>query len=164
MEEIITYVEMTAPGDLVPSGPVDGVALEGIDASSPWIRPLCVEIGAAHGWRSVTRDDDGWAEWLADPRRRFWLVRAGPEVAGFVATRRGEGGDAQITTFGLRPSFIGRGLGGYALTLAVGEAWRLDDAVTRVWLRTSNLDHPAALTNYRRRGFRVYRTEVEPAR
>lgn len=161
MEEIITYVEMTAPGDLLSSAPVAGLVLEGIGASSSWIRPLCVEIGAAHGWRSVTRDDEGWAEWLADPRRRFWLVKLADEVAGFVATRRGDGGDAQITTFGLRPSFIGRGLGGYALTLAVQEAWRLDAEVTRVWLRTSNLDHPAALTNYRRRGFRVYRTEVE---
>ncbi|QWF84449.1 GNAT family N-acetyltransferase [Amycolatopsis sp. CA-230715] len=163
MEEIITYVEMTTPGDLAPSAPVDGVAVEEVDASSPWIRPLCVEIGAAHGWRSVTRDDDGWAEWLADPRRRYWLVKVEPEVAGFFATRRGDGGDAQITTFGLRPPFIGRGLGGYALTLGIREAWRLDAEVTRVWLRTSTRDHPAALTNYRRRGFRVYRTEEGPA-
>lgn len=64
----------------------------------------------------------------------------------------------EITTFGLVPEFVGKGLGGYALTLAVTEAWNLTPNVRRVWLHTSNLDHPHALPNYEHRGFRRFRT------
>jgi hypothetical protein len=33
--------------------------------------------------------------------------------------------------------------------------------VNRVWLHTSSLDHPRALPNYHRRGFRTFKTEEE---
>jgi hypothetical protein len=58
---------------------------------------------------------------------------------------------------------VGRGLGGYALTLAVRRAWQAEPEgygpVRRVWLHTSTLDHPNAIGNYCRRGFRLLRTE-----
>jgi hypothetical protein len=53
------------------------------------------------------------------------------------------------------------------LTLAVREAWNVEpldaDAVRRVWLHTSSLDHPNALGNYQRRGFRPYRRVTGPS-
>lgn len=64
----------------------------------------------------------------------------------------------EITTFGLVPDQVGQGLGGYALTLALTEAWQLTPGARRVWLHTSNLDDPHALPNYHRRGFRTFRT------
>jgi len=71
-------------------------------------------------------------------------------------------GNVEITTFGLVPEFVGRGIGGYALTLAVRLAWRLPGA-RRVWLHTSSKDHPNALPNYRARGFEPFHVEVKPA-
>jgi GNAT superfamily N-acetyltransferase len=62
-------------------------------------------------------------------------------------------------TFGLLPEFVGNGLGGCALTLAVQRAWALGPPVNRVWLHTSSQDHPRALPNYHRRGFRTFKTE-----
>jgi GNAT superfamily N-acetyltransferase len=53
---------------------------------------------------------------------------------------------------------VGRGLGTLLLTRAVEEAWAL--GTSRVWLHTSTLDHPAALPNYLKRGFKQVRTEV----
>jgi GNAT superfamily N-acetyltransferase len=71
-------------------------------------------------------------------------------------------GQVEITTFGLLPEFVGRGLGGHALTLAIRQAWQVGaldaEPVRRVWLHTSTLDHPNALPNYRRRGFRPFKT------
>jgi hypothetical protein len=32
-------------------------------------------------------------------------------------------------------------------------------SVNRVWLHTSTVDHPRALPNYHRRGFRTFKTE-----
>ncbi|NIH86822.1 hypothetical protein [Amycolatopsis granulosa] len=43
----------------------------------------------------------------------------------------------------------------YALTLVVEQAWHAAPDVRRIWLHTSNLDHPHALPNYHRRGFRT---------
>jgi GNAT superfamily N-acetyltransferase len=59
--------------------------------------------------------------------------------------------------FGLLDEFTGRGLGAYMLTEAVTIAWKA--GASRVWLHTNTLDHPAALPNYLKRGFRVTRTE-----
>lgn len=69
------------------------------------------------------------------------------------------GNEAEIASFGLLPEFVGKGLGGFALTLGVRQAWALAPSVTRVWLHTSSLDHPRALANYHRRGFRTFKTE-----
>lgn len=69
------------------------------------------------------------------------------------------GGEAEIVTFGLLPEFVGKGLGGFALTLAVQQAWALAPSVSRVWLHTFTVDHPHALPNYHRRGFRTFRSE-----
>jgi GNAT superfamily N-acetyltransferase len=64
----------------------------------------------------------------------------------------------EIAYFGLLPAFVGRGLGGYLLTVATERAWEL--APPRVWLHTSTLDHPAALPNYLKRGFVISRRET----
>jgi GNAT superfamily N-acetyltransferase len=65
--------------------------------------------------------------------------------------------------FGLVPEFVGRGFGGHLLTLGTRLAWETEHpggtATRRVWLQTSSHDHPHALANYRRRGFRIFRTE-----
>jgi hypothetical protein len=71
-----------------------------------------------------------------------------------------QGGEVEIETFGLVPEFIGKGLGGYALTLGVQRAWNLVPGVRRIWLHTSSLDHPGALPNHQRRGFRTFKTEA----
>jgi RimJ/RimL family protein N-acetyltransferase len=69
------------------------------------------------------------------------------------------GGDVEIKTFGLVQEHTGRGLGGYALTLAIRQGWDLVPDVRRVWLHTSTADNPHALPNYHRRGFRTLKTE-----
>jgi GNAT superfamily N-acetyltransferase len=81
------------------------------------------------------------------------------EPAGFVAYDLHPGDEVEIETFGLVPEFVGKGLGGYALTLALRGAWELTPTVARVWLHTSSADHPNALPNYHRRGLRTFRTE-----
>jgi GNAT superfamily N-acetyltransferase len=65
----------------------------------------------------------------------------------------------EIVYFGLLPSMIGKGLGSAMLTLVVQEAWRIEDT-QRIWLHTCSEDHPHALANYEKRGFRLFRTEV----
>ncbi|QFU93010.1 GNAT family N-acetyltransferase [Amycolatopsis sp. YIM 10] len=155
MDEIITYLEMTAPGDLRPAGPVDGLVLDPVGRTSPLIRELHARVGAPHGWSSATRTDAGWDEWLAKEDREYRVIRFDGEAAGATDYVPQDGGDVEISTFGLLPEFVGRGLGGYALTLVVQEAWAVPGA-RRVWLHTSTKDHPNAMPNYLRRGFRIF--------
>jgi GNAT superfamily N-acetyltransferase len=89
----------------------------------------------------------------------FWLLSFDGEPAGLVAYDLHPGNEVEIETFGLVPEFTGRRLGGYALTLAVQRAWDLTATVERIWLHTSSADHPSALPNYHRRGFRTFKTE-----
>jgi GNAT superfamily N-acetyltransferase len=77
--------------------------------------------------------------------------------AGYFELRREADRSVEIVYFGLLDQFTGRGLGGHMLTEAVRMAW--DSGALRVWLHTNTLDHPAALPNYLKRGFRVTRTE-----
>ena len=62
-------------------------------------------------------------------------------------------GSVEINNFGLMPHAIGRGFGRFLLTRSVQEAWAM--GAKRVWLHTCTLDHPSALPNYLKRGFRV---------
>ncbi len=151
---------MTAPSQLTPAAPVPGLTLEQVDRRSPLVPGTMARIGAAYSWRSSSRTDREWGVWFAEhPDRTFWLLSFEGELAGMVAYDLHPGGEAEIVTFGLLPEFVGKGLGGFALTLGVRQAWALADSVNRVWLHTSTLDHPHALPNYHRRGFRTFKTE-----
>jgi GNAT superfamily N-acetyltransferase len=81
-------------------------------------------------------------------------------LAGYYELRRDDEGGVEIAYFGLLPEFIGRGLGGALLTSAIEEAWQMLSLVSRVWVHTCNLDHPAALANYQARGMAIYKQET----
>ncbi|ADJ44072.1 acetyltransferase [Amycolatopsis mediterranei S699] len=154
MEEIVTQLEMTAADQLNPAPLVDGVALRTI-RPGPLIRELHLRIGTPYRWPSASRGDEEWDRWLAAPHREYRLIEYQGEVAGAADFEAQPGNDVEITTFGLVPEFVGKGLGGCALTLVVADAWALP-GTRRVWLHTSTLDHPNALPNYLRRGFRSF--------
>jgi len=74
---------------------------------------------------------------------------------------RHDDGSVEIAYFGLRPEFIGRGIGKAMLTRAADEAWAL--GADRVWLHTCTLDSAHALPNYLARGFTQFRRETYTA-
>jgi GNAT superfamily N-acetyltransferase len=131
-------------------------------AAAPVLRSTYVRIWAAlaSGGRTAWSDTQ-WEEELARPGVRAWLARVGGDVAGFVELEAEPSGDVGIVVFGLVPEFVGRGFGGAFLTLATETAWKLTSrggsSTKRVWVQTSSGDHPHALPNYERRGFRPFR-------
>ena len=100
---------------------------------------------------------DDWKRYLERPELQTWLVTVGGVPAGYFELRDHQDGSVEIAYFGLLPEYVGRGWGGHLLTRAVETAWQRRP--TRVWLHTCTLDHPAALPNYLRRGFRPVREE-----
>jgi GNAT superfamily N-acetyltransferase len=153
-----TYLEMTSPDDLHPVELGDAGRVERVDVCPPsFYRWLYAEVGRHYRWTD-RRDwsDDRIREHLADPGISVWVLYAGGAPAGwFELAVRGEA--TEIAYFGLLPEFIGRGLGKRMLTAAVRQAWQT--GARRVWLHTCTLDDPAALPNYRKRGFREYGRE-----
>lgn len=154
-----TYLEITQR-DALRGGLLNDatVRVERVDDCPPELwRSLYTEVGRQYHWTDrLPWTDDDIRAYLRDPAVSLWLLTVDASPAGYFELRR-NGTDTEIAYFGLRPAFTGRGLGAHLLTEAVQRAWAA--GATRVWLHTSTLDHPAALPNYLKRGFTVFKTE-----
>jgi GNAT superfamily N-acetyltransferase len=169
-EETVSFLEMSSPSELVPGRPPPApleVEEVGGPAGAALLRETNERIGAPHRWRHRTVwSDEQWGEELARPGVHAWIARVDGDVVGLVELEAEPNGDVKIVVFGLVPEFVGRRFGGALLTLATRLAWEITSRdgtpARRVWLQTSTRDHPNALPNYERRGFRVFRTERRP--
>lgn len=70
-----------------------------------------------------------------------------------------EPGECELSFIGLLPELSGQGHGRWLLAEALRRAWR--EGVDRVHVHTCSLDHPAALTAYRRAGFKAIKRAIE---
>ena len=160
MTGTVTHLEMPDPSALRPSVPVPGLTLREVrDPSAN--AALYREVGAAYRWH----DRLGWtaAQWqdyALSPDTRTLLGVLEGETVGYAELVRLPGEAVELRLFGLRPPFLGRGLGGPLLTLATEAAWAWNPA--RVVVNTCTLDHARALPGYLARGFAVERTETRP--
>ncbi len=121
-------------------------------------RRLYRDVGEQWFWHDrLDWSDDELAAHLASPDVAVWEAMTGGESAGYFELQRHSDRSVEIVYFGLRPEYIGRGIGGAMLTRAVREAYAM--GANRVWLHTCTLDSPNALPSYTARGFRPYKTE-----
>ena len=152
---------MRLPADLRPAADAgDSITFRLEAPCDPQLyRRLYRDVGAAYHWTDrAAWTDEEIRRHVSQPEIAIWTAHADGELAGWFELRRvPEDGSVELAYFGLLPAFIGRGLGGWLLTVAVRTAWALDPS--RVWVHTCTLDHPAALPNYLRRGFAVTKTE-----
>lgn len=156
-----TFLEMRSPDELVPApAPRPEPAVERMSVCSvQFFRYLYEEVGRAYQWTDRLRwSDETIRTYLETPGVSIWLMSWEKAPAGYFELRHHEDNSVEIAYFGLLPDFIGRGWGKHLLTRAVQAAWQLGP--DRVWLHTCTLDHPAALPNYLKRGFRPVRKEV----
>ena len=124
-----------------------------------FFRYLYAAVGGPYHWIDrLPWTDDDIRRYLATPGVSLWVLYSGGAPAGYYELKRQEEDSVEIAYFGLLQEFIGRGLGKYLLTEAAREAWR--QGARRVWLHTCTLDGPAALPNYKARGFKPFKEEV----
>jgi GNAT superfamily N-acetyltransferase len=157
----IYYLEMLAPTALRPKEAPDGFDVSKVCPPSPALNRWFYEaVGKDWKWtdRLVWSDDD-WSRYVNRPVLQTWVCKYDGQRAGYFELECQTGGDVEIIYFGLLPEFVDRGLGGPFLTIAVQRAWQIPD-VRRVWVHTCTNDHPAALSNYERRGFKLYKKEL----
>lgn len=162
-DEVLTYLQMISPDELRPASvPADPMYITELDRYSPLIRDITLSIGRAYNWPSQSWGGRQWQAYLDRPHLRHWVALLNGEPIGLLSLDMPPGGDVEVDTFGLLPDYLGRGLGGHLLTLGTRLAWDAAAPGSRVWLHTSDRDHPAALPNYRRRGFREYQLGPGP--
>ena len=88
----------------------------------------------------------------------LFIFYANNEPAGFAEFVR-ENKYVEILYFGLLPGFIGKGLGNYFLQWVIAHAWSYQPEW--IQLNTCTLDHPNALSVYKKAGFRQVKTAME---
>ena len=155
----VWYLEITEEEEFIPSEVVTNLSLEPTDDAAINTQ-FYREVGG--DWQWVDRlnwTDNQWEKWVSRENLRTWITHLGAEAAGYVEIEIQEGGNIEIVYFGLLPLMIGKGIGGGVLSLAIREAWKIK-GTQRVWLHTCSEDHPHALGNYEKRGFRLFKTEV----
>jgi GNAT superfamily N-acetyltransferase len=141
---------------LPPSVPATLRRLDPIRAAE--YRALYTLVGERWLWRDrLVWTDEELDAYLSAPDVHVWLLSVGGATAGYFELKDHGSDAAEVMYFGLAPTFMGRGLGGWMLTRAVEEAFAL--GTRRVVLNTCTLDAPQALPNYLARGFSIVREE-----
>jgi ribosomal protein S18 acetylase RimI-like enzyme len=151
-------LELPSKSDFRPKAfPESGISIVRVGTDDADLcRHLWVEVG--RGFWSEREDWmlEQWRTYLSKEAISFWIVRKDIRELGFFELVRDKA-DIKIEGLGLLPQWRNRGLGGGLLSAATQQAF--DYGAKRIWLHTATDDHPNALPNYRKRGYRVYHEE-----
>jgi GNAT superfamily N-acetyltransferase len=157
---VVTYLEMRLPPEQdVPPSPLKIRPIEIPDPEH--YRALFRLVGAPWLWFSrLILDDPHLTAIIQHPKVALYSVvdESGRDVGMFELDFR-EPYECELAFIGLVPELSGKGHGRWLLAEAVRLAWR--EGVDRVHVHTCSLDHPAALSAYRRAGFTPYKRAVE---
>lgn len=157
----VYYLEMLSHSQRTVAAPRDDLAV--LQAKKPTVafyRFLYNTVGQPYNWHSRGRLPDAeLAALIQDPRNEVHVLYAGGTPAGFAELVQRTSDEIELIQFGLMPASIGKGLGKWLLQWAIDKAWSYSPR--RFWLHTCTLDHPAALPNYLKGGFTVYKQEAK---
>jgi GNAT superfamily N-acetyltransferase len=159
---VVTYLEMLEPPASRGDSPSEGLLLRRIEQpATAEYRDLFRLIGAPWLWFSrLIMDDSKLAAIIQHPQVELHSVvdETGRDV-GMLELDFREPQECELAFIGLIPELAGKGHGRWLLAEAIHRAWR--DGIRRVHVHTCSLDHPAALTAYRRAGFTPYKRGIE---
>ena len=117
------------------------------------------QVGKNHRWIDrLSWSDEKWINYISNRNLETYIISEFDELVGFFELLYNpELEETEISYFGLLEEYIGKGIGGYALSVAIKKSFEKN--IKRVWLHTCTLDHPNALKNYIARGMTVFKKE-----
>ena len=117
------------------------------------------QVGKKHRWIDrLSWTDEKWINFISNKNLETYVISESEDLIGFFELLYNPNlNETEISYFGLLEEYIGRGIGGYALSEAIKKSFEKN--IKRVWLHTCTLDHPNALKNYIARGMKVFRKE-----
>jgi hypothetical protein len=160
IEVTVYYLEMLGPSHRSLPAPRGGLTVLHVASPTvPYYRTLYDAVGKRFHWLSRRKmSDEVLASVLGDPRNELHVLHVDGTPAGFAELDRRQPDEIELVQFGLMPGFIGQGLGKWFLCWTIDKAWSY--APKRFWLHTCSLDHPAAVPNYLKAGFVLFKQEV----
>ena len=144
----VWYLEMLSIKEFKPTIiPEEAIVIKQEKPSPNINRFFYLEVGKNWRWKDrLEWSIDDWTKWVNRDGLSTWILIFDNIPAGYFELNKLING-VEIAHFGLLPNFIGKGLGGGFLSVAIKEAWELGKK--RVWVHTCSLDHPNALKNYK---------------
>jgi GNAT superfamily N-acetyltransferase len=161
--EVITYhLEMNSISELNEKSEPNGLSVVEAEVDAfQFNRFLYQYVGAPWRWTDkLSLADEEWKAYVDDPNLKTWVAYFKGSIAGYFELQARANGTTEIMYFGLAEQFIGKGFGGYLLSQSIKKAWDIA-STKRVYVHTCTLDHASALSNYKARGFKVYKTETD---
>jgi GNAT superfamily N-acetyltransferase len=165
---VVTSLEMLAPP--APAGPQkSALKLErwAAPVDRDRYRALFRQIGQEWLWQGrLVMDDARLAATLDAPTTEIHVpARRDGVPVGLLELDFAVPGTCELAYFGLVPGMTGHGHGRWLMAHAMRLAWSGGTAVrpgiTRVWVHTCDLDHPAALGFYMAQGFTPFARAIE---
>lgn len=167
---VTTYLQMTDWTQFRPAylNYLDGIKVMCMETPDvPFYRFLYTSIGKQWRWRDrLSQSDEEIKTLLVAPGTSVHVLYVDGSPAGYIElAERKEGStgrffSTEIVYFGLRPTYMGRGLGKHLLSHGVAYAW--NRGTQRLWVHICNLDGSRAFNNYVKRGFKIYRVDKQP--
>ncbi len=160
---VVTYLEMTQPPVIrpTPDGVPEVSVLPSVDATT--YRRLFSRVGAQDWlWFSRMQMSDAALSDILDHKDvvvATMLAEGEPEALLELDFR--DAGQCELAFFGVSPVLLGQGAGRALMNKAIELAW--DRNITRFHVHTCTLDHPQALSFYRRSGFDPIKQQIEIA-
>lgn len=159
---IVTSLELTVPPPRRPDPPDPGSRLVAERPEAAAYRALFRRVGAPWLWSARLKLTDAALQAIiGDARVEIYRLIADDEDGGLLELDFRDGESCEIAYFGVVPALAGSGAGRWLMNHALAIAW--SRPITRLWVHTCTLDHPAALGFYIRSGFRPFRRQVEIA-
>ena len=103
--------------------------------------------------------DLNWIDYVSNKNLFTYILKDQDEIAGYFELLLNENNDeAEIAYLGILEEYFGKKLGGYLLSEAIKQSFRMKSS--RVWVHTCSLDHKNALRNYLSRGMKIFKSET----
>ena len=117
------------------------------------------QVGKKHRWIDrLSWSNEKWINFISNKNLETYVISEPDDLLGFFELLHNPDlNETEISYFGLLEEYIGKGIGGYALSEAIKKSFEKN--IKRVWLHTCTLDHPNALKNYIARGMTVFKKE-----
>jgi GNAT superfamily N-acetyltransferase len=158
---VVTFLRMDRrPPDAAPSLPA-GFSVRKLPVCTvSQYRALYNQVGGPWLWwlRRIMPDRELSAH-LSRVAISIFVAELDGRVAGFYELDTAHWPAVNLSYFGLMPDAIGHGLGRALLRHAVETGWNM--GARAITVNTCTADHPRALPNYKRAGFREVRAVEE---
>jgi GNAT superfamily N-acetyltransferase len=153
------FLELTLKSQFRPKAfSESGIVIIQANASDANIcKHLWTDVGRGFWTERKDWTSEQWRSYLGEESVTFWIAKKFTTELGFFELKRNFE-SIKIEGFGLLAEWRHRGLGGGLLSAATQKAF--DCGANRVWLHTATDDHPNALPNYKKRGYRIYLEEA----